>query len=206
MNTIRTIPKVQSKEIRSNMNKKNLSEIYRSIDDLLLQKENVIVAIDGNSAAGKSTLAHLISCTFDCNIIHMDDFFLRPEQRTLERLKEIGGNVDYERFEEEVVTGIHSRKSFNYRPYDCKRMKLKEEVYVEPKKLNVIEGVYSMHPSLTQDYDLKIFLQVKNEEQKKRILKRNGELMYKRYLEEWIPKENSYFLEFNIKEKCDIMY
>lgn len=188
------------------MNKKNLSKIYRSIDDLLQLNEKVIVAIEGNSAAGKSTLAHLISCTYDCNVIHMDDFFLRPEQKTLERIKEVGGNVDYERFNEEVVTGIRSRKCFSYRPYDCKVMKLKEEVYVEAKRLNVIEGVYSMHPSLMVNYDLKIFLQINEEEQKRRILERNGELMYQRYFEEWIPKENKYFLEFSIKEKCDMIF
>lgn len=28
----------------------------------------------------------------------LDDFFLRMEQRTPERLREVGGNVDYERF------------------------------------------------------------------------------------------------------------
>lgn len=35
------------------MNKKNLSDIYKNIDDLLKRKEKVIVAIEGNSAAGK---------------------------------------------------------------------------------------------------------------------------------------------------------
>ena len=39
---------------------------------------------------------------FDCNLFHMDDFFLRMEQRTPDRMKETGGNVDYERFYETV--------------------------------------------------------------------------------------------------------
>ena len=50
----------------------------------------MVVAIDGNSGAGKSTLAALIADVYDCNLFHMDDFFLRPEQRTEERLKETG--------------------------------------------------------------------------------------------------------------------
>lgn len=188
------------------MNKKNLSDIYKNIDDLLKRKEKVIVAIEGNSAAGKSTLAYLISCVYDCNIFHMDDYFLRPELKSPERMKEVGGNVDYVRFKDEVVTGIHSSRRFSYQSYDCKQMKLKEPILVEPKKLNVIEGSYSMHPTLVNNYDLKIFLQISKKEQKIRILKRNGEFIYRRYIEEWIPKENSYFLEFNIKEKCDMVF
>jgi uridine kinase len=187
------------------MNKKNLSDIYKNIDDLMKRKEKVIVAIEGNSAAGKSTLAYLIEYVYDCNIFHMDDYFLTPELKTRERMQEVGGNVDYVRFKDEIVTGINSRRSFSYWPYDCKQMRLKEPVLVEPKKLNVIEGSYSMHPTLSNNYDLKIFLQIGKKEQKNRILKRNGELMYQRYIEEWIPKENTYFLEFNIKEKCDMV-
>ena len=46
----------------------------------------------------------------------MDDFFLRPEQRTEERLKEVGGNVDRERFLEEVARPLtNKKKSFGYR-------------------------------------------------------------------------------------------
>lgn len=33
---------------------------------------------------------------------HMDDFYLQGRQRTYERLNEVGGNVDYERFAKEV--------------------------------------------------------------------------------------------------------
>ena len=44
----------------------------------------VIVAIDGRCGAGKSTLAAVLAERLDANLIHMDDFFLRPEQRTPE--------------------------------------------------------------------------------------------------------------------------
>ena len=188
------------------MNKKNLADIYRRIDGLLNTKDKIIIAIEGNSAAGKSTLALLISNIYDCNLFHMDDYFLQPELKTEERLREVGGNVDYVRFKDAVIAGINSRRSFSYRAYDCKQMRLKELILVEPKKLSIIEGSYSMHPVFADNYDLKIFLQIGKKEQRNRILKRNGELMYKRYAEEWIPKENSYFFEFKIKEKCDKVY
>jgi hypothetical protein len=40
----------------------------------------------------------------------MDDFFLRIEQRTPERMTEVGGNVDYERFLETVLFPVSAKK------------------------------------------------------------------------------------------------
>ena len=50
----------------------------------------------------------------------MDDFFLRPEQRTAQRLAQSGGNVDWERFQAEVLIPLRQGISFSYRPYDCR--------------------------------------------------------------------------------------
>ena len=46
----------------------------------------------------------------------MDDFYLQPHQRTTKRLREPGGNVDYERFETEVLQPLLTGEAFSYRP------------------------------------------------------------------------------------------
>lgn len=168
-------------------------------------RDIVSVAIEGNAGAGKTTLSALIDKVYDCNIFHMDDFFLRPELKTEERLKEIGGNVDYVRFRQEVIDCLQSGEQFEYQIYDCRKMALDSYISVEPKKLNVIEGVYSMHPTLVDSYDLKIFLYIDAEEQSRRILKRNGPTMQRRFLEEWIPLEDEYFDELRIREQSDMV-
>ena len=63
----------------------------------------VLVAIEGGSASGKTTLGELLQNVYGCPVFHMDDFFLRPEQRTEARFAQPGGNVDRERFLEEVL-------------------------------------------------------------------------------------------------------
>ena len=88
----------------------------KQIDELLAKQDMVIVAIDGKCTSGKTTLASKLAEIYDCNVFHMDDFFLRPEQRTPERFAEVGGNVDYERFQEEVLLPLKSGKAFSYRP------------------------------------------------------------------------------------------
>lgn len=181
-------------------------EVFCRIDSLIKAKDRINVAIDGNSGSGKSSLALLIGNIYECNIFHMDDFFLTPELRTKERLEEIGGNVDYVRFKKEVIEGIKSASEFQYQKYDCKQMILGQPISVKSRKLNIIEGSYSMHPSLIKNYDLKIFLHIDKKEQYSRILKRNGAFMLKRFLNEWIPLENRYFKELKIKEQSDLVY
>ena len=82
---------------------------------------------------------------------------------------------------------------------------MERTVRVTPKKLNIVEGSYSMHPTLADHYDLRVFLTVEAEEQSRRILRRNRPAMHNRFMEEWVPMENRYFREFGIASKCDIV-
>ena len=171
---------------------------------LLAEKGTVVVGIDGMAASGKTTAAQLLAALFDANVIHMDDFFLPLELRTEERLKETGGNVHYERFREEVVQGLAAGKEFCYRIFDCGECDYTQTVSVKPKALTIVEGAYCLHPCFGDIFDLKVFSGISGEEQSRRILKRNGERMLKRFEECWIPMENRYIREFGIREKCDI--
>ena len=174
--------------------------------DRMLKDGPVNLAVEGGSASGKTTLAKLLAQVYDCTVFHMDDFFLRPEQRTKERFAEPGGNVDRERFLEEVLLPLHRREPIAYRRFDCSTFTLEEPVFLKPSRLTVIEGAYSMHPELAAYYDLSVFLEVSREEQRKRIEKRNTPELAKRFFEEWIPMEQRYFAELKVKERCDMMF
>lgn len=183
----------------------NALELIRGrIDLLLAEKERVVVAIDGSCTAGKSTLASRLAEIYDCNVFHMDDFFLRQSQRTPERYAQIGGNVDYERFGDEVLIPLRAGQAFSYRPFDCGTFELAGPVDVTPKKLNIIEGTYSLHPCFGDVYDLKLFLTVTPQIQRQRILARPA-FLHERFFREWIPMEQRYFDGFSIPEKCDMI-
>ena len=163
----------------------------------------MLIAIDGRCAAGKTTLAETIKGIIPCNIIHMDHFFLRPEQRTKERFREPGGNVDYERFQEEVMLPLGRGEQFSYHVFDCKKMGFSSEIPVEPCGLTIVEGSYSCHPSLWKFYDLHIFMDIDTEEQRERIRKRDGESAFKVFRERWIPMEENYFENCHVREQCE---
>lgn len=181
-----------------------LELITRHLDRLLTHRERIIVAIDGKCTAGKTTLASRLAEQYDCNLIHMDDFFLRPEQRTPERYAETGGNVDYERFETEVLTPLKGGHPFSYRPFDCRTFTLSAPVSVPVKKLNIIEGSYSMHPYFGELYSLKILLTVDAELQRQRILERPA-FLQEQFFARWIPMENRYLEGFAIARRADLV-
>lgn len=165
-------------------------------------KQPYLIALDGMCASGKTTLAmHIQEQYPDIEVIHMDDFFLRPEMRTTERLKEPGGNVDYERFRREVADPLTETGSCTYRIYSCKSQSFICSKTILHPQIIIVEGAYSAHPYFGEIYDAVFFLSISPEEQKERIRKRNGERMLSRFLNEWIPMENQYFETFGIKEK-----
>lgn len=185
------------------------------IDDLIRTiKQNTdretgysyVIAIDGMSGSGKTTLGELLHKEFpDSNLFHMDDYFLQPHQRTTERLSEVGGNVDYERFMDEIILHLNDRTGISYHKFNCQTQLLSPAIRVPWKPLVIIEGAYSQHPYLGEPYDLRIFCEISEEEQRNRILIRNGPEMLKRFATEWIPKENAYFKKYQIREKSGLL-
>ena len=107
-----------------------------------------LLAIDGRAAAGKSSLAKALQAELACPVIHMDDFFLRPEQRSPSRYEEPGGNVDRERFLQQVLLPLRQDAAFSYRPFSCTQMALAAPVHVPRSPIYIIEGCYACHPLL----------------------------------------------------------
>ena len=171
-----------------------------------INKEPCIVAIDGRCGAGKTTLALNLKKRLNCSVIHMDDFFLRPPQRTEQRLNEPGGNIDYERFLQEIVKPLKESKTVCYRPFNCHTLSFDQEKTVKPSKVIIVEGSYSCHPKFSDIYDVKLFMDIDAKEQLNRIEKRNGKERLNDFVKKWIPLEESCFSAFKIKEKCDICF
>ncbi len=161
------------------------------------------IAIDGRCTAGKTTLAEALHVQTGCAVFHMDDFFLRPEQRTPERLAEPGGNVDRERFLEEVMQPLTRGEPVSFRRFDCHTMALRPAQTVAPAELTVVEGTYACHPALWDFYDLHVFLTVSPETQLRRLEKRPGADV-DMFRTRWIVLEERYFSAFDLARRCEV--
>ncbi len=184
------------------MNKITFEQLFEKIETLS-GNDRVIIAIEGGSGSGKTTLAQRLCEKYGCTVFHMDDFFLQKYQRTPERYSEVGGNIDRERFADEIILPLKENKEVVYRKFDCKTFELSQPIYVKPKKIVVVEGVYSMHLAFEKYYDFSVFLDIDKDTQRKRIEKRNTKQMAQRYFNEWLPLEKVYFEKTDIKNRCD---
>lgn len=178
-------------------------KVDQRIQSLLCHKKQIIIGIDGKAASGKSTLATYLKEKYNATIYCMDDYFLQPHQRTEERSKMIGGNVDFERFLEQVLIPLKNNQEVKYQIYDCKTQTLNEIQLSNRTDVVVIEGSYSMRPELIEYYDLKIGITIESQHQVERIMERNKN--YEDFINRWIPLENSYLDFYSIFDLVNIV-
>ncbi len=165
-----------------------------------------ILALDGRAAAGKTTLALALAHALQGAVIHMDDFFLPPEMRTPQRRATPGGNVHYERFQQEVLPFLRQPFPFQYQPFQCTLGRLEGERKVAGEHTwRIVEGAYALHPALGNYADIAFFYDVSSQEQQQRILKRNGPEKAQAFQRLWIPLEEEYIRNCHPQKRAELL-
>lgn len=171
--------------------------------EYIKNNSNKVIAIDGPSGSGKSTIAKKLEEEYDVLVFHTDDYFLSKERKTEERINTPGGNLDYERLEDEILKNLdNSNIQSNY--FNCQTNLLEVRKPVKRKSIILIEGVYSLHPQLREYYDFTVYIDVDRETQLNRIKERSGDFLFNRFVTEWIPLEDKYFSYFDILKNVDL--
>ena len=181
-----------------------LDALVERAEALLREKGRAVIAIDGRCGSGKTTLAGLLAARWDCTLLHADDFFLRPEQRTPARLAQPGGNFDRERFYAEALAPLLAGRDALYRPYDCHAGCLRPPVAAPLRPVILIEGSYCCHPDLWGCYDLHVFVTAPLDVRLARLTRRPG-VDLAAFRTRWIPLEEAYFAAERLEERCDIL-
>ena len=169
-----------------------INEIKDRIKDLLARQKQVIVAIDGGCAAGTEELARMIAEEFDCNLFHTPDFFL-PE------MSDEGIYLDCERLRRVILEPVRRGIPFFFRPIGKNPMEA-----VVPKRLNFVEGTYSLHPKIRDAYDLKIILRT-DSAQRQQFIKRLEPEKQMMYAMQIMPAEAMYFNLTPWDKYCDFI-
>ena len=177
-----------------------------TLQEQAIQEQTVpkVIAIDGRAAAGKTTLAALLARVLAAQVIPMDDFFLPAE--TAHRGKTGGKRREYplRTFLRRGLPYLKENGSF-YRRFDCGIMDYRGSRLVQSSPWRIVEGSYSCHPAFGDYMDCRVFCDISPEEQKERIIKRNGPEMAELFFTRWIPMEEQYFKTERIKEKADVI-
>lgn len=179
-----------------------MEKIYSLINSQIQSGKKVIIAIDGPCTSGKSTLGDKLSKKYSALLFHTDDYFLHPSRKTKERLSQSGGNFDFERMKLEIFDNLYEEVIVSNH-FNCSTNQMESRSPKNNTNVIVVEGSYSLHSTLFDYYTLKILLTIDPQTQLERISKRNGIKMLDRFVEEWIPMENSYFIKEDLQNRVD---
>ena len=165
-----------------------------------------IVAIDGRSGTGKSTLAGTLAQRLQAEILSGDDFFAGGEHildETPQTLAEIC--IDWQE-QREVLERLHLSKDAQFCPYDWDAFDGSKNAIpriVRARPIVIFEGVYSARPELRDLVDLHVLLDVPDKVRRIRLLKREGEISERE--QQWHRAEDWYFRSSATHETFDVV-
>ena len=173
------------------------------------RRRTLLVAIDGRGGSGKSTFARRLErASEEVTVVEFDDFYLPLTERramTGAGNAEIGGNFDWRRLRDQVLTPLSHDEPANYQRYDWPSDQLAEWHSVPVGGIVLIEGNYSTRQDLFAVYDYTIWIDAPHDVRLERGIRRGGEDTRERWLTEWMPEEDRYIAAENPAKRVDLL-
>ena len=178
----------------------------------------ILVALDGRSGSGKSTIAERLRRLTDLAIVPLDDFYqtVIPESEWPHKTVEerLDGVFDWSRVRSEALEPLRAEVPGRWRAFDYQSglgkagtYNLKEEVtHAAPAPTVLIEGAYSASPPLRDLIDLAVLVEVQNTLRHSRLAARGDKAEFlARWHEIWDDVETFYFENVCPPESFDLV-
>ncbi|MEM9473968.1 MAG: hypothetical protein AAGA71_01655 [Pseudomonadota bacterium] len=166
-----------------------------------------LIAIDGRSGTGKSTLAAPLARRLGATLVSGDGFFaggtavLDLHDASLADIC-----IDRTRLRR-VLSALKSGQTATYRPFDWDTFDgspAPVESQLSPSPLLIVEGVYSTHPDLRPLIDLTILVELPIAERERRLIAREGRIGP--WERQWQRAEDWYFAHLALPESFDLRF
>lgn len=173
--------------------------MVEELDSLLRDKlgthaSPIVLALDGRSGVGKSTLAAQLSHRFDAQLIAGDDFFQGGPELRLESAEELARLcIDWRRVHA-ALSSLRSGRAFQFHPFDWNAFdgsRCEQALQLQPRPLIIHEGVYSGRTELRDVTDFRLLLQADDAMREERLRQREGEIGD--WERQWLRAEAWYF-------------
>ena len=169
-------------------------KILALVEKASVAGRTTLVAIDGLTCAGKSTLAGQVADALqDAAVVGLDGFY-RPlaaeERATLGPKESYDRYLDWERLIRDVLVPLSRHSRARYRRYDWVTNALAEWHEIEPRGVVIVEGVYSTRPELRPYFSVMVYVDAPRKVRLARLLARGYADIS--WVDHWIAAEDWY--------------
>jgi uridine kinase len=177
----------------------------------------VVVAIDGRSGSGKSTVAQALAPDINAAIVPDDDFFAAnvsdiewdtrtPEQRAAEA-------IDWRRLKREAIEPLRAGRpalwyalNLQAGPRSDGTFSLQEALTVlDPRPVVLLDGAYSARPELADVLDVRVPVEAVPYTRQARLEEREAPDILRRWHARWDAAEQHYFTRVRPPTAFDVV-
>jgi len=191
--------------------KEAIDSIVSAIEQKLEGHEGpLLVAIDGRSGTGKSTLAKEVAERVNGVVILGDDFYSGGsfedwDKRSPKEKADLC--IDWKRIRTEALEPLLSGKSASWHPFNWQTGKGLAEHFIKAQAACVIilDVVYSNRPELSDIVDLSVLVQLSDTVRRKRLKRRERGSFMVKWHQVWDEAEDYYFSQIRPPSTFDLV-
>jgi uridine kinase len=186
-----------------------VSALVEAIDGLE-QKGTRMVAIDGHSAAGKSTLAAEVARHAGAAVIDGDDFYAggtASQWDAMSPAEKVDHCIGWRR-QRPVLEALARGETATWHAYDWEANDgrlMTEPSVCSPAAVVILEGVYSARPELADLFHLRVLFDAPAQLRDRRWAEREGEGHADDWARRWSEAEDWYFTHVMPTERFDLI-
>lgn len=183
-----------------------VGEVVARIDRFLTDRgPPVVVAVDGRSGSGKSTVAAMIRGSVPSRVVPVDDFFAfeipdsewdarTPEERARDAL-------DWRRLRDEALVPLREGRVARWKTYDFEGGRLADGAYAEasgertcdPAPVIILDGAYSARAELAELVEFTVLVEAPPSVRRRRLQAREDPDQLEEWHARWDAAEELYF-------------
>lgn len=168
--------------------------------------ERCLVAIDGRSAAGKSTLTSSIAEIIGhASVVRGDDFYrvMDDDRRfALAPAEGVAQDFDWQRLRSAALEPLRAGEAASYARYDWSTGTLGAIVTVPASTIVIAEGVYMSRPELRDLFDVTVFVDTAQPVRDSRQAARGDSSAW---IDRWHAAEDHYVASFDPAARADVV-
>jgi uridine kinase len=164
----------------------------------------LVVALDGRSGAGKSTIARAVAADLVAAVVPLDDFFAAsvPSGRwdawtPAERAANV---IEWTRVREDALVPLRAGRAARWWPFDFAAgmqadgswLRQRDPVVVHPRPIVLLDGAYAGSPALADLVDLTILIEAPASEREARLRAREEAAFLAQWHRRWDAVEEHY--------------